>query len=153
MTDPSNDQWRLWGPLADRYREPRPRKILALDGGGIRGVITLGVLKRLEDELRSARGGDPAFTLSDFFDLIGGTSTGAIIATGLALGMSVEDITSFYHEFGSVAFDRRSGGCCGNRCTATESWPDAPEQVRRAYGPDPGKPALPADRGDAVPDD
>ncbi len=107
MTDRSNDRWRLWGPLADRYHEPRPRKILALDGGGIRGVITLGVLKRLEDELRSARGGDPEFTLSDFFDLIGGTSTGAIIATGLALGMSVEDITSFYHEFGSKAFERR----------------------------------------------
>lgn len=107
MTDQPTDQWNLWGRLADRYREPRPRKILALDGGGIRGVITLGVLARLEEDLRTARGGDPDFRLSDFFDLIGGTSTGAIIATGLALGMSVDDITSFYHEFGTQAFDRR----------------------------------------------
>jgi uncharacterized protein len=91
--------WEHWGPLADRYSEERPRRILALDGGGIRGVITLRVLARLEKEL-----GQP---LCDFFDLIGGTSTGAIIATGLARGMSVDEISSFYEEFGSIAFARR----------------------------------------------
>jgi len=102
-----NDRWELWGPLEDRYREPRPRRILALDGGGIRGVITLGVLARLEDELRAANGGDPGFRLCDFFDLIGGTSTGAIIATGLARGMSVAEIGAFYEAFGETAFSRR----------------------------------------------
>ncbi|HUA03436.1 MAG TPA: patatin-like phospholipase family protein [Solirubrobacteraceae bacterium] len=107
MTDQTEDDWKRWGRLADRYREPRPRKILALDGGGIRGVITLGVLKRLEDELRQARGEDESFRLCDFFDLVGGTSTGAIIAAGLARGMSVDAITSFYHEFGTTAFERR----------------------------------------------
>ncbi len=107
MTQPKKDPWKLWGPLADRYREPRPRKILALDGGGIRGVITLGVLEQLEQQLRDARGGDPEFRLSDFFDLIGGTSTGAIIAAGLARGMSVQEITSFYNDFGKIAFERR----------------------------------------------
>jgi len=107
VTDQTEDDWKRWGRLADRYREPRPRKILALDGGGIRGVITLGVLKRLEDELRQARGEDESFRLCDFFDLVGGTSTGAIIAAGLARGMSVDAITSFYHEFGTTAFERR----------------------------------------------
>jgi len=107
VTDQTEDEWKRWGRLADRYREPRPRKILALDGGGIRGVITLGVLKRLEDELRQARGEDESFRLCDFFDLVGGTSTGAIIAAGLARGMSVDAITSFYHEFGTTAFERR----------------------------------------------
>jgi uncharacterized protein len=102
-----NDPWTLWGPLADRYREPRPRKILALDGGGIRGVITLGVLGQLEDRLRAARGEDPGFRLCDFFDLIGGTSTGAIISAGLARGMSVDEITAFYYDFGRTAFQRR----------------------------------------------
>ena len=107
MNDQTQDQWKRWGSLAERYREPRPRKILALDGGGIRGVITLGVLKRLEDELRQARGGQESFRLSDFLDLVGGTSTGAIIAAGLARGMSVDEITGFYREFGTMAFERR----------------------------------------------
>jgi predicted acylesterase/phospholipase RssA len=98
--------WAAWGPLAERYRTPGPRRILALDGGGIRGVITLGVLARLEALLR-ARRGDPDLRLAHFFDLIGGTSTGAIIATGLARGMSVAEITAFYNRFGTVAFERR----------------------------------------------
>jgi predicted acylesterase/phospholipase RssA len=107
LTGKSEPSWELWGPLADRYREPRPRKLLALDGGGIRGMITLGVLARLEDELRQACRGDETFRLCDFFDLIGGTSTGAIIATGLAKGMSVADIESFYRKFATTAFSRR----------------------------------------------
>ncbi|MGO9972715.1 MAG: patatin-like phospholipase family protein [Solirubrobacteraceae bacterium] len=108
MSFESEALWERWGPLAERYRDHRPRKILALDGGGIRGVITLGVLKRLEDKLRAARGGCPDFRLCDFFDLIGGTSTGAIIATGLARGMSVDEITRFYYDFGRIAFERRA---------------------------------------------
>jgi predicted acylesterase/phospholipase RssA len=99
--------WSLWGDLATRYREPAPRKILALDGGGIRGLITLGVLARLEEELAAATGKGADFRLCDYFDLIGGTSTGAIIATGLARGMSVDEITSFYREFGKEAFSPR----------------------------------------------
>jgi predicted acylesterase/phospholipase RssA len=107
MTGQSEQSWDLWGPLAERYRERRPRKILALDGGGIRGVITLAVLKCLEDELREVHGGDEEFCLGEFFDLIGGTSTGAIIAAGLAIGMSVEQIQGFYREFATTAFSRR----------------------------------------------
>ena len=102
-----SDDWAAWGPLAERYRTPGPRRILALDGGGIRGVITLGVLAALEQQLRERRS-DPDYRLCQFFDLIGGTSTGAIIATGLARGMSVAEIADFYERFGSVAFERRA---------------------------------------------
>jgi uncharacterized protein len=107
MTMLSEERWELWGHLADRYREPRPRRILALDGGGIRGVMTLQVLRTLERRLRETRGAGDEFRLSGFFDLIGGTSTGAIIAAGLARGMSVDEIADFYREFGSTAFARR----------------------------------------------
>lgn len=45
-----------WGPLNDRYAEQRPRKILALDGGGIRGILTLEILLRIETILRERTG-------------------------------------------------------------------------------------------------
>jgi patatin-like phospholipase/acyl hydrolase len=50
---------------------------LALDGGGIRGLLTLGILEKLEADLRAANGGSASFRLCDYFDFIGGTSTGA----------------------------------------------------------------------------
>ena len=40
-----------WGPLEKRYATEQPRKLLALDGGGIRGVLTLQVLIRMEEVL------------------------------------------------------------------------------------------------------
>jgi patatin-like phospholipase/acyl hydrolase len=64
----------------------RPKRILALDGGGIRGVLTLEYLEAIEALLRQRRN-DPDLLLSDYFDLIGGTSTGSIIAAGLACGV------------------------------------------------------------------
>jgi hypothetical protein len=87
--------------------------MLALDGGGIRGVLTLQVLKRIENLLARQYHGDDAaaqarFRLSQFFDYIGGTSTGAIIAAGLARGMSVQEIEAFYRDFGQEAFAKRS---------------------------------------------
>ena len=65
-------------------------RILSLDGGGAKGAFTLGVLQELESQL-----GGP---LHEYFDLIYGTSTGAIIAAYLALGFPVSDIYSSYLE-------------------------------------------------------
>jgi uncharacterized protein len=94
MTNPE-----LWGDLADRYRTPGPRRMLALDGGGIRGVLTLSILKAIETQLGVAR-------LSDYFDYIAGTSTGAIIASGLAIGKSVDELIDFYRSTGTAMFER-----------------------------------------------
>lgn len=96
----------LWGPLADRYETERPRRLLALDGGGIRGIITLEILIRMENLLAEATGKGDRFRLCDFFDYIAGTSTGAIIAAGLARGMSARELMDFYESKGPVMFDR-----------------------------------------------
>jgi predicted acylesterase/phospholipase RssA len=81
-----------------------PKRILALDGGGLRGVLTVAILKRIEDILRDKAGGDPEFRLCDHYDLIGGTSTGSIIAAGLSLGMSVDEIGEHYFKLGQDVF-------------------------------------------------
>jgi len=87
---------------------PGPKRILSLDGGGVRGLVTLGMLKRAET-LLAARSPDPqAFRLSDYFDLIGGTSTGAIIATQLAFGRSVDEVAKVYFDFCPRVFARRN---------------------------------------------
>lgn len=83
-----------------------PRKLLALDGGGIRGTITLEVLAELESQLAERLHAGPGFVLADYFDYIAGTSTGAIIATCLSLGMRVADIRDFYVASGPAMFDK-----------------------------------------------
>ncbi len=85
------------------------KRILALDGGGVKGLLTLGMLKPLEDELRRRAGGAASFRLSDYYDLIGGTSTGAIIATGLALGLSVGELIDHYQRLGPDVFGKTAG--------------------------------------------
>jgi hypothetical protein len=101
----------VWDTLADRY-EPKPgvgqppRKLLALDGGGIRGVLTLEILLKIEQLLAAATGEGENFRLCNFFDYIGGTSTGAIIAAGLARGMSVGKLLDFYQQTGPAMFDK-----------------------------------------------
>ena len=84
------------------------KRLLALDGGGVLGLVTVMMLERVEDQLREAYGGDPDFRLRDFFDYIGGTSTGAIIAAGLALGKSIAELKHFYVNSGEQMFDRAS---------------------------------------------
>jgi len=95
-----------WGSLAQRYEKVQPRKILSLDGGGIRGVLTLEILLEIESQLKSELKKDDNFRLSDYFDYIGGTSTGAIIAAGLSLGMSVNELLKFYEDKGEAMFDK-----------------------------------------------
>lgn len=96
----------LWGNLADRYEKPGTRKILSLDGGGIRGIITLEILLKLENDLRKKLKGGANFRLCDYFDYFGGTSTGAIIAAGLSIGMSSNELLDFYTKRGKDMFDK-----------------------------------------------
>ena len=84
-----------------------PKRILALDGGGIRGALTLGYLQQIEDILRAQNNNDPDFRLCQYFDLIGGTSTGSIIASCLAIGMKVEDIRQMYFDLGGKIFAKK----------------------------------------------
>jgi hypothetical protein len=93
----------IWKP---KYTEPRPRRLLALDGGGICGVISLEILAELERQLAISTGQRQKFRLGQHFDYIAGTSTGAIIATGLAIGMSVDELIEFYVSSGPRMFDR-----------------------------------------------
>ena len=81
------------------------RKLLALDGGGIRGLITVEVLAALEEQMG---GGRDDFRLAHEFDYIAGTSTGAIIATCLSRGMRVSEIRDFYEQSGEAMFDKAS---------------------------------------------
>ncbi len=98
-----------WGPLRDRYEDTtRPRKMLAIDGGGIRGLLTLGMLQRMEKLLADDSGRGPDFRLCQYFDYIAGTSTGAIVAAGLARGMSVATLIQFYQEYGREIFEPAS---------------------------------------------
>ena len=87
-----------------------PKRILSLSGGGVRGLITLGVLARLETMLRDATG-DPSLVLADHYDLIAGTSTGSIISVGLALGWDVAQIKALYDQLCPILFrpNRRLG--------------------------------------------
>src|SRR5258708_39259682 len=66
-------------------------RILSLDGGGAKGFYTLGVLAQVEAMLKGK-------LLCEHFDLIFGTSTGAIIAALLSLGYNVADILSLYRQ-------------------------------------------------------
>lgn len=78
-------------------------QILSLDGGGIKGLFSAGVLAHIEEDL--------GIKIVDYFDLILGTSTGGIIALGLGLGMSPREIVHFYVEKGRAIFpeDTASG--------------------------------------------
>jgi hypothetical protein len=80
-----------------------PKRILAVDGGGVRGALAVGLITRIEATLR-ARLGRPDLVLADYFDLIGGTSTGAIVAAGLALGRSADDLADLYRRLGPRVF-------------------------------------------------
>lgn len=71
-------------------------RILSFDGGGIRGLVTLAILKRVEEEI-------PGFVSRA--DLLAGTSTGGIIALGLAAGKTVDDMIELYQKHGEKIFD------------------------------------------------
>ncbi|MCK7508708.1 MAG: patatin-like phospholipase family protein [Desulfobacterales bacterium] len=119
---------------ADRIKSPGPKKILALDGGGIRGMITVEVLAQIENLLRRKLKQGPQFVLADYFDFVAGTSTGAIIAVCVSLGMKVDDIRDFYLSSGTRHV-RRGVTCSSASATSsrTRSWP---RKMREVFGKD-----------------
>src|ERR1700730_7502960 len=87
--------------LKVRLTREGPRKLLAIDGGGIRGVLSLKILEKIEEFLiQESNRAD--YRLADYFDYVAGTSTGGIIAAGLAAGMSVKEILDFYLNNGAA---------------------------------------------------
>ena len=104
---------------------PANFRILSLDGGGLLGTFTACVLAELEDDLKK-RSGYQSFRLVDHFDLITGTSTGGILAIGLAMGVPARQLLSFYQEKGPTIFPPlgRIGGFAPRR------------KVRRSRGPE-----------------
>lgn len=90
----------------DQHFDPdRKKRVLSLDGGGLRGAITIAILEKIEAMLTERHGGDQAFRLADYFDLIGGTSTGSIIATALAAkSMTAADVGELFRELGPRIF-------------------------------------------------
>ena len=93
--------------LSARLARGGPRKLLAIDGGGIRGVLSLKILAQIEQLLIEASH-RPDYRLADYFDYVAGTSTGGIIAAGIAVGMSVQEILDFYLSNGAAMFDKAS---------------------------------------------
>jgi hypothetical protein len=75
------------------------RRILTIDGGGIKGVFPAAFLATIEEEL-----GRP---VAEHFDLIAGTSTGGIIALALGLGMAAREVLDLYLDTGHQIFPRR----------------------------------------------
>ena len=92
--------------LLDRLTSDGPKRMLGIDGSGIRGAIALGFLARIELLLRE-RHGKPDLRLCEYFDLIGGTSTGAIIAALLAIGMEVAELKLLYLDLGGKVFGKK----------------------------------------------
>jgi patatin-like phospholipase/acyl hydrolase len=91
--------------LNTRLTRSGPRKLLAIDGGGIRGVLSLKILEQIEQLLINESKHDD-YRLADYFDYVAGTSTGGIIAAGIAIGMSVKQILDFYLNNGAAMFDK-----------------------------------------------
>jgi uncharacterized protein len=90
-------------PYKDKLAKTGPHKLLACDGGGIRGIISVEILARIEKELR-VTSGNPGLVLADYFDYVAGTSTGAIIATLVAMGFSMDQARTFYLKSGAEMF-------------------------------------------------
>ncbi len=78
--------------------EKRKYKILSIDGGGIKGLYSLYILKRLEEKYK--------VKIYDKFDMICGTSTGGIIALGIAINEEIDKIIEFYENNGSDIFPK-----------------------------------------------
>lgn len=99
--------------LSDPVREApvasKPFRVLSLDGGGTRGIYTAAFLEHLLGQ-RAARQRSGLLDLGLGFDLITGTSTGAIVGCAAAVGIPMAEIVELYREHGRAIFPHRIKG-------------------------------------------
>lgn len=107
------------GISEEDQRLERPYRVLSLDGGGMRGIYTAAFLARLTDQFARIRG-EAALDLGLGFDLITGTSTGAIVGCALAVGRPMPKIVALYREHGPKIFPHRIAGKASAAFRATQ---------------------------------
>jgi len=90
------------------------RRILTLDGGGIKGAFAAAFLETIEEATGKR--------IADHFDLIAGTSTGGIIAIGLGLGMTAREIKQFYVNEGPRIFEQENPLDQSNWMSRSMNW-------------------------------
>ena len=121
--------------IAKRLAADHPKRILALDGGGTRGIVSLVFLAEIERVLgeRFAKMGyyrdASEFRLAHYYDMIGGTSVGSMIAVQLAWGDRVSDIERRFKISARKIFTRNVAGRFGNWVAGKLS-----DQAQRAFG-------------------
>ena len=93
-------------PVEARLFSPGRKRILTLDGGGVRGIISIAFLKEMESQLRKHTG-NPDLVLADVFDMVAGTSVGSMLATMVALGKSADDIEAAFRDLAPKIFAGR----------------------------------------------
>lgn len=106
--------------------EEAPRRVLSIDGGGLKGAMPAAFLAQVE-EVTGKR-------LVDHFDLVVGTSTGGIIALGIGLGLPCCRILDFYRERGPVVFGQTGRGL---RSFAARRWRHARRLVANKHPAEP----------------
>ncbi len=97
------------GTSKEHQQVEQPYRVLSLDGGGMRGIYTGAFLSRLTDQFARIRG-ESALDLGRGFDLITGTSTGAIVGCALAIGRPMSEVVALYREHGPKIFPHRIAG-------------------------------------------
>ena len=97
------------GTSEEHQQVKQPFRVLSLDGGGMRGIYTGAFLARLTDQFARIRG-ESALDLGLGFDLITGTSTGAIVGCALAVGRPMPEIVELYRQHGPKIFPHRIAG-------------------------------------------
>ncbi|WP_240537220.1 patatin-like phospholipase family protein [Bradyrhizobium elkanii] len=100
---------------AGQLSDVEPYRVLSLDGGGMRGIYTAAFLDRLVTQFARTRGVE-SLDLGKGFDLITGTSTGAIVGCALAVGRPMGEIVRMYRDHGRQIFPHRIKG------TASAVW-------------------------------
>ncbi|PWW03838.1 patatin-like phospholipase [Hoeflea marina] len=84
----------------------RPYRVLCIDGGGMRGIYTAALLDKLTNYYARLRNVE-ALDVGKGFDLIAGTSTGAILGCAAAIGRPMSSVVALYEEHGAAIFPHR----------------------------------------------
>jgi len=96
-------------PTSDQQGSEEPYRVLSLDGGGMRGIYTAAFLARMVDQFARLRELE-SLDLGAGFDLITGTSTGAIVGAAIAIGRPLGEVVALYQKEGHKIFPHRIKG-------------------------------------------